>query len=261
MIIIIVSTQLDTNEVPDMVKGELKGDDLFGGQDGDQPYADRDGSGSSTPRSANYAVSPMELSLRLHEVIRSRLEGRVEELERALQNSEKKVRLMESERISHWREFSNSESGTSSMQGSPVIMNQQQQQHSHVDQPVVINLSGDALDAYNEAYDEFAKMKEEEEDAESPSGVNQEEEPWLRNGLLQNSFTERRKTMAFSPPQSRKDNGILLPNDCISSGDQSDGGDEMEELLIRHIVEKAKKGSPAVLNAQKILFSLHENEH
>lgn len=245
--------------MPDIVKGELKAD-LFGGQDGDQPYADRDGSGSSTPHSANYAVSPKELSLRLHEVIQSRLEERVEELERALQNSEKKVRLMESERVSHWREFSNSESGTSSMQGSPVIMNQQQHSH-HVDQPVVINLSGDALDAYNEAYDELAKMKEEE--AESPSGVMKQEEPWLHNALLQNSFTERRKTMVFSPPQSRNEDGILLPNDYISSGDQSDGGDDdaMEELLIRHIVEKARKGSHAVLNAQKILFSLHENEH
>lgn len=263
--------ELDTDDMPDVVKGELKAD-LFGGQDGDQPYADRDGSGSSTPHSANYALSPRELSLRLHEVIQSRLEERVEELERALQNSERKVKLMESERMIHWREFSNSESGTSSMQGSPVM-----NQHRHADQPVVINLSGNALNAYNEAYDEFAKMKEvdlEEKAEESPpSGLKQEapllqtfeqSTSWLHNGLLNGnshhpSFTER--TMLFSPPRSRRDNGTL-PSDYISSGDQSDNdGDEMEEELIRHIVEKARKGSPAILNAQKVLFSLHENQH
>ncbi|XP_076923822.1 uncharacterized protein LOC143586081 [Bidens hawaiensis] len=42
--------------------------------------------------------------------------------------------------------------------------------------------------------------------------------------------------------------------------DLEDDDDEMEKLLIKHIVEKARQGSPAVLNAQRALFSEYSLE-
>ncbi|KAM1517777.1 hypothetical protein ACFX1Z_020819 [Malus domestica] len=49
----------------------------------------------STHEEINKGVSPQELSLRLYEVVESRLEARIMELEAALEASEKKVRLMD----------------------------------------------------------------------------------------------------------------------------------------------------------------------
>ncbi|XP_073267106.1 uncharacterized protein [Populus alba] len=72
---------------PDM--GHKKPDDLSDSDD--------DASGSSTDPidTANYAVSPKELSLRLHEVIQSRLVVRIMELEAALENSQKRLHALE----------------------------------------------------------------------------------------------------------------------------------------------------------------------
>lgn len=90
--------QLDPDFSPDIAWGELRGD-MFGRQSGNQPCADQDGSGSSTRQSINYAVSPVELTLRLHELLESRLEERVKELEIELQNSRKEVHYMEPEHM------------------------------------------------------------------------------------------------------------------------------------------------------------------
>lgn len=215
--------ELDPDFVTDLAKGELR-TELFNRQAGGQPYADQDGSGTSTPHPVDYAVSPRELSLRLHEVLQSQLEERVKELEMALQNSERKVRYMEVELASSWRDSSNSEGGSSSTHGSPVMKVEQRT----TDQPTVINLGGDALDAYNEAYGLFTRLNSEE-DVAVASGVkdiNHQENDWIENDRM---------------------------------NDGSD--DEMEKLLIRHLVEKARKGSPAVLNVQRALFSFDENEH
>uniref|UniRef100_A0A3Q7FSV1 Uncharacterized protein n=1 Tax=Solanum lycopersicum TaxID=4081 RepID=A0A3Q7FSV1_SOLLC len=224
--------KLDPDFVTDLAKGELR-TELFNRQAGGQPYADQDGSGTSTPHPANYAVSPRELTLRLHEVLQTQLEDRVKELEMALQNSERKVRYMEAELVSSWRDSSNSEGGSSSTHGSPVTKVEQRT----ADQPMTINLRGDALDAYNEAYNVFTRLNSEEEDVAVAPGV-------MDINHQENS-------------RSREHNFDWIENDRMN--DESD--DEMEKLLIRHIVEKAKKGSPAVLNVQRALFSLDDNEH
>lgn len=223
--------ELDPDFVTDLAKGELR-TELFNRQAGGQPYADQDGSGTSTHHPANYAVSSRELTLRLHEVLQSQLEDRVKELEMALQNSERKVRYMEAELVSSWRDSSNSEGGSSSTHGSPVTKVEQRT----TDEPMTINLRGDALDAYNEAYNVFTRL-------------NSKEDVAVASGVMDINHQENSR--------SRERNFDWIENDRMN--DESD--DEMEKLLIRHIVEKAKKGSPAVLNVQRALFSLDDNEH
>nr|GLL35494.1 uncharacterized protein LOC109162806 isoform X1 [Ipomoea trifida] len=212
--------ELDPEFIPDLAKGELRAD-VFNWRTDQQPYADQDGSGNSTPHSANYAVSPKELSLRLHQVIKSQLEERVRELEMALEQSQRKVRYMEVQHSYHRRVFSNSEA-ESSTQGSPVAK----------DRPVVINLAGEALNSYNEVFEEFSTANESE-DGVIASGI----------GKINH--------------QDNMDQHV----DWIESSMLSDDNDEMDRMLIKRIVEKARKGSPAVLNAQKALFSGGENEH
>ncbi|KAJ8553720.1 hypothetical protein K7X08_024398 [Anisodus acutangulus] len=194
--------ELDPDFVTDLAEGELR-TELFNRQAGGQPYADQDGSGTSTPHPVNYAVSPRELSLRLHEVLQSQLEERLKELEMALQNSERKVRYMEAELVSSWRDSSNSEGGSSSTHGSPVMKVEQRT----ADQPMVINLNGDALDAYNEAYDVFTRLSSEEEDVAVAS---------VASGVKDNNHQEN--------PLSREHNFDWIENDRMN--DESD--DEME---------------------------------
>ncbi|CAN4086255.1 unnamed protein product [Withania somnifera] len=215
----------------DLAKGELRAE-LFYRQAGGQPYADQDGSQTSTPHPVNYAVSPRELSLRLHEVLQSQLEERVKELETAIQNSERKIRYMEAELASSWRDSSNSEGGSSSTHGSPVTKAEQ----CTTNQPMAINLSGDALDAYNEAYNMFTRL-------------NSEEDVAVASGVKEINHQENSR--------SREHNFDLIEDDWMNDGSD----DEKEKLLIRHLVEKARKGSPAVLNVQRALFSLDDDEH
>ncbi|PSR95769.1 hypothetical protein CEY00_Acc21901 [Actinidia chinensis var. chinensis] len=231
--------ELDSDFIPDITQGELR-PDVFGRQGSAQCYEDRDGSGTSTPHSANYAVSPRELSLRLYQVIQSRLEDRVKELETALENSQRSVQFMESEHKTSRRGFSD------------IGLRPLTYQNAIEDQPVVINLSGEALDAYNEAYDELMKIDESDE-ADLRSGGN-------KNTLSlfdQNAY----------PNQNGKASPALISHEVrtldehILSGDESDDGhDEVEKLLIKQIVEKTRKGnSSVILNAEKGLFSVDEH--
>ncbi|XP_019167041.1 PREDICTED: uncharacterized protein LOC109162806 isoform X2 [Ipomoea nil] len=217
-------SDLDPEFIPDLAEGELRAD-VFNWRTDHQPYADQDGSGNSTPHSANYAVSPKELSLRLHQVIKSQLEERVRELEMALKQSQRKVRYMEVQHSYHRRVFSNSEAEESSTQGSPVAK----------DRPVVINLAGEALNAYNEVFEEFSTTNESEDDV-------------IASGIGKINHQDN---------MNQHDHDV----DWIESSMLSDDNDEMDRMLIKRILEKARKGSPAVLNAQKALFSGGENEH
>ncbi|KAD1436642.1 hypothetical protein R6Q59_029045 [Mikania micrantha] len=159
--------ELDPDFEPGVARGELRADMLD----------------DITTHSPNYAVCPRELSLRLHEVLQSRLEERIRELEAELETQNKKS----------WKD-----------------------DEDRVDEPVVLNLSGEALDAYNEACNEFAKFDELDEEFDV-------------DGTPQHGGCTVRDEMDFDE-------------------------DEMERLLIKHIVEKARQGSPAVLNAQRALF-------
>lgn len=223
--------QLDPDFIPDLAEGELR-DDVFNRTE-PLHYAGQDESTDSTPHSANYAVSPRELSLRLYEVINSQLEERNRELETEVENLQRKARCMEVVLTNSWREFSNSEAGSSSAQGSPVTKDERLTTDC-----VVMNLAGEALDAYNDGYDELSKIIESEEDEmTSRVGKIQHHEP-------------------VQPPDHdlcQIHNGRLI--------DENEDQDEMEKLLIEQIVEKVRKGNPAVFSAQKTLFYIDENEH
>ncbi|KAB5544577.1 hypothetical protein DKX38_012689 [Salix brachista] len=92
--------------------GHKKPDDLSDSDD------DAGGSSTNPIDTANYAVSPKELSLRLHEVIQSRLVVRIVELEAALENSQKRLLALESDSTSPTMDL-RSEVESSSIQQSP----------------------------------------------------------------------------------------------------------------------------------------------
>ncbi|XP_011018687.1 PREDICTED: uncharacterized protein LOC105121650 isoform X2 [Populus euphratica] len=101
------------------VKGDLSPDEGHKKPD-DLSDSDDDASGSSTNPidTANYAVSHKELSLRLHEVIQSRLVVRIMELEAALENSQKRLHALESDSTSPKMDL-HGEVESSSIQQSP----------------------------------------------------------------------------------------------------------------------------------------------
>ncbi|PWA53414.1 hypothetical protein CTI12_AA445280 [Artemisia annua] len=186
--------ELDPDFEPDVAQGELRADVLENTNQGE-----RGSSSTTTIPSANYAVSPRELSLRLHEVLQFQLEERIKELEAEI----------ESKRIQNhisWKDFSSSDAGDDNT----------------TDEPVVLNLSGEALDAYNEACNVFAKLDESDEDG----------------------------TPIYQMDDIGSGNSFGTGENEMDSDE-----DEMEKLLIKNIVEKARQGSPAILNAQRVLFS------
>lgn len=267
--------ELDPDSTADFARGELMLD-MVNGQAAAQSESNRDARGTSPTCSANYAVSPRELSLHLHEVIQSRLQERVKELETALQNSQMKVQLLESEHKNAQRLLSTTELRYSSGEVSPVV----EGDFSCIDQPLVMNLSREALDAYNEAYEELNKMNESEEE-DSLSGDFEDNQAglhlfdqrvsWGQNGRANGSFSlsshNQEKTpndLHTGPLKSSAEYGAGIEEllyDRISEDENSDCDDEMEKQLIKQIIEKTKKGSPVVLNAQRLLFSVDDNEH
>ncbi|XP_021285617.1 uncharacterized protein LOC110417551 [Herrania umbratica] len=264
--------ELDPDFVADFAEGELRSDKVKD-QALVQSVPNEDRSGTSTTHSGNYAFSPRELSLRLHEVIQSRLEERVQELETALLNSQRKVKLMEpvpnnSLKISgsEWKNSSTPESLTN-------------KEFDCMSKPLVMNLSGEALDAYNEACEELLKVDEsEEEDAPSDHYQNNHHHEELHmfdgnmswggqntgDGSLPNP-THHAMNISEEPFPGQ---GRILEEHSsrvqelldigVSEDESSDCDDEMEKQLIQQIVEKTKKGSPVLLNAQRILFSMYE---
>ncbi|XVF08928.1 hypothetical protein REPUB_Repub07fG0046900 [Reevesia pubescens] len=265
--------ELDPDFVVDFAEGELRSD-MVNGQALVQSVSNEDRSGTSTTHSGNYAVSPQELSLRLHEVIQSRLEERVQELEKALQNSQRKVNLMESEHKNPWK-ISNSEWKYFSTLDSPVV----NEEADSMSKPLVLKLSGEALDAYNEACEELLKADESEEEDDAASDIyqnNHQEElhkfdgnrSWDGqngvNGSLprptqcakntsEEPFYGKGRTLEEQPSRVQE-----LLDVGVSEDECSDCDDEMEKQLIQQILEKTKKGSPVLLNAQRILFSMDE---
>ena len=86
-----------------------------------------------TAESADYAVSPRELSIRLHEVIHLQVEARIMELENALETTQKRLHSMESKNMIPENNLYMDDEG-----------------NNDTDRPF-INLSGEALNAFNEA--------------------------------------------------------------------------------------------------------------
>ncbi|OWM65232.1 uncharacterized protein LOC116213774 [Punica granatum] len=209
--------ELDPDFAAGFAGGEFRAEGDFSLKDANC----QDSSNTSTTHSVNYAVSPRELSLRLHEVIQSRLEGRIEELELALQNSQRKVQLLES-------------SASKSRRRSPLIKDLQlPDPHQSFPKPFVMSLSGEALTAYREAYEELVKFESEEDD--SPSGLSEGQH---------REFSETEQSTAQE-----------IDHVYAVGYESSDADDEKEKLLIKQIIERTKKGSPVVVNA---LLSIDE---
>ncbi|KAG7535014.1 hypothetical protein ISN45_Aa08g025030 [Arabidopsis thaliana x Arabidopsis arenosa] len=244
--------------------GELRADRVKGKRL-DETESNQDPSGNSTPESGNYAVSPRELSLRLHKVVNSRLEKRIEELETALQESQRKVEqlVMESEskkkswsRLWETREVMTYKSDSKI----PVAIEHTKTNLAEM-QPMVMNLTGEALDAFNESYDELMKINDDSEDDDDGDSLLEMQE----SGIHQEDLSSTNKS---SPWSHQKDNFKVQEQELLDligiedeEEESSDFESEKEKQLIKQIVEKTKQGSPVVLNAQKMLFLMEETEH
>lgn len=263
--------QLDPDFAADFAQGELRAEMVEGLAEANQDET----STSTTHHTGNYAVSPRELSLRLHKVIQSRLEERVDELEAALQNSQRKIQIMESE-CKSWREFPDNQLIFSLDQESLIA----KEKCNSISEPLVMNLSGEALDAYNEACEELMKKSESEEEdspcrvyettsrSHSPNSLVFESQNEVMNSSvpLHSSIIQGKSLCEFFPNNfsTQLEDHISWVQGLSDSSDSREIGefnDEMEKQLIKQIVERTKKGSPAVLNAQKLLFSMDEHEH
>ncbi|XP_066333315.1 uncharacterized protein [Miscanthus floridulus] len=203
---------------------------------------------------ANYPISPRDLSIRLHKVIQRRLEDRIKELESAIAHRQKQVQvqMMVTDQIFSERICSNSESGSSSGQGSPIFI----QETSSLAEPYCLNLSGDSLEAYDEAYEEFMRT------ADSPcttstNGKPQATEDYLDRGLIWGMEDSSRKLKEVVLTWSRALKSADPSRDEESDRDES-GDDDDCKVLIQQIVERTKQGSPVLVNAQKLLFSVDQ---
>ncbi|CAF2017721.1 hypothetical protein HID58_077479 [Brassica napus] len=240
----------------EFAQGELIADRVRGKRESNQ-----DPSGNSTPESGNYAVSPRELSLRLHKVINSRLEKRITELETALQESQRKVEqlVMESEsKKSSWSRVWEAREVMTYKSDSIAIEHTKTNNNLAEMQPLVMNLTGEALDAFNESYDELMNINDDsEDDDESPLEEMQESEL-----IHHEDFSSTSPWSHHQEDDSKAQEQELLDFIGLEEQDEeiSDFESEMEKQLIKQIVEKTKQGSPVVLNAQKMLFLMEESE-
>lgn len=259
----------DTNDVDqefvgDVICGELKVDMIpcnltDYSSESDHGRDSRESSPDRT-RGGNYPVSPRDLSIRLHKVIQRRLEDRIKELESALAHRQKQAQLqmMVTDRIFSEQICSNSRSGSSSNQESPMFL----QETSTVAEPYCLNLSGDALEAYDEAYEEFMRI------ADSPCTTSTNGKPQVvedclvDHGLIWGMEDSSRKPKEVPTTWE----GIIKTKSADPSSAQESEGDDNRssdddddcKVLIQQIVERTKQGSPVLINAQKLLFHVDQ---
>lgn len=243
--------QLDPHLVADVVQGELRADNLASIVLKSQVNSSSDTNTTSTSPTYNdnYAVSPKELSLRLHQLIQTRLEERIEELERELLQSQRQLQVMEAERVSSQRTFSNSDMGFSWNQESP----RGTKPSSAAIHPFCLNLSGDALCAYDEAYEEFMQVAGKEDTPLSPTNKGE----WI-NGCKSDSSCRSLpwENMLWS---SRGSDETMKYEEEEQDGESGNVTDEEEgRMLIRQLVERTKQSSSALMNAQKMLLLMGE---
>ena len=252
--------QVDEEFIGGIVCGELKADVIPRDHTdySSECHHGRDSRESSPDYTcgANYPVSPRDLSIRLHKVIQRRLEDRIKELESAIAHRQKQrqVQMMVTDQIFSERICSNSESGSSSGQGSPIFI----QETSSLAEPYCLNLSGDALEAYDEAYEEFMRI------ADSPcttstNGKPQTTEDYLVDRGLIWEMEDSSRKLKEVPTWERALKSADPSRDQESDRDESgDDDDDDCKVLIQQIVERTKQGSPVLVNAQKLLFSVDQ---
>ncbi|KAJ4788194.1 hypothetical protein LUZ62_039440 [Rhynchospora pubera] len=232
-----VLDEVDQDLVGEIVQGELRADTLSRRDDDlNEIRSDNSSNSSFSPvdtNTCNYPVSPRQLSLRLHEVLQERLELRIQELEKALAQSQEQLQLLENERsIPSERTLSNSEMGSSSLQDSPTVM--------ALPSPFCLNLTGDALDAYSEACEEFMQI----------SGEDKKENSYEVDRSLIWGLEGKNGYDCHGPDDD--------DDDDVDYDDDEDDDDDVERLIIEKIVERTKQGSPVIRHAQLMLLSLDD---
>ncbi|XP_075659901.1 uncharacterized protein LOC142629750 [Castanea sativa] len=250
--------ELDPDFVVDVVQEDLPPLKLSRPPDGlSDSDCDVDGTSTSTDytHTANCGVSPRELSIRLHEVIHLRLEARIMELETALEDTQMRLHAMESEHIISQNNLYVEK--RSSTQESPTFMDE-----DNVDGPFIVNTSGEALDLYIEAYEEFTKMTITDEGAPPETTYNSNEKEL--NPFRKNMFKGHDDDGAANESSSQCDiieekwSRNLDYDNTGKSEDVDEDDHEMGKLLIKQIVEKTRQGSFMVLNAQRMLKSMNK---
>ncbi|KAM4121229.1 hypothetical protein ACJW30_03G192200 [Castanea mollissima] len=254
--------ELDPDFVVDVVQEDLPPLKLPRPPDGlSDSDCDVDGTSTSTSTSTDYThtancgVSPRELSIRLHEVIHLRLEARIMELETALEDTQMRLHAMESEHIISQNNLYVEK--RSSTQESPTFMDE-----DNLDGPFIVNTSGEALDLYIEAYEEFTKMTITDEGAPPETTYNSNEKEL--NPFRKNMFKGHDVDGAANESSSQCDiieekwSRNLDHNNTGKSEDVDEDDHEMGKLLIKQIVEKTRQGSSMVLNAQRMLKSMNK---
>lgn len=215
--------EIDPDLEADMVKGGLKvevvGRNLDCPSDSDH---DKSGTTGKPTENANYTVSPWELTLRLHELIESRLKSRIEELETALRSSQSRPNTLESLPVTSLSGIAHSEVESLSTSDSSSL-------------PLGISLSGQALDSCNEA----------------DGQISWRNEPNLRTAVaFSNGDGAKQKQSRVEVTLSEGQN---LPRweDWTSSRESNEVGQREDEdeddafgkLLINQIVEQHRSGS------------------
>ncbi|KAK7330290.1 hypothetical protein VNO77_24480 [Canavalia gladiata] len=263
--------ELDPDFAADFAEGELQAE-MIGGNGLVHSKLNEDVGDAMIP--VNYAVSPHELSLRLHEVIQSRLEERVQELELALENSQRKLQLMESEHKSHSQNYFSSCGQASSFTEGKLLT------YDDCDpptEPFAMNLSGEASGTYNDTYEELIKIDDYEEN--SPSSIHNTDckidshshdlhelgvQLCGANDLqTYSTLNEERLSRELSSGEVTMLEGqssSIYELDDITGEENCECDYKVERLLIRQIVERTKKGSPVFQNARRILYSMDEDE-
>ncbi|CAL9229583.1 unnamed protein product [Arabidopsis halleri] len=246
----------------EFAQGELI-DDQVERQRFDETESNQEQSSNSTPESGNYIVSPRELSLRLLGVINSRYEKRIKELDKALQESQMKVEQLVIESEEKKKPLSSIWETNEVMKykrdsNLPVSVAHTEKNHNPAKiQPLVMNLEGEALDAFNESYEELMDINDYSEEDYLQCEM-QENERQEELSLTSKSSPWSHKDYIKDSSRSSEDVNFSMLQDLLCLSDEEE--DEMEKHLIKQIVEKTKQGSSAVLNAQKMLFLMEETE-
>ncbi|XP_055809908.1 uncharacterized protein LOC129880084 isoform X2 [Solanum dulcamara] len=112
--------ELDPEDEINVAQGDLKLDCLnVPSPDSSESDSNTSGTWIVHSKPANYPVSPRELSSRLHEVIESRLEARIKELETALLRSQIRVCSLETQHNLSQKDFASHETESSACLQSP----------------------------------------------------------------------------------------------------------------------------------------------
>lgn len=254
-------SEIDQEFIGDIVQGELKIDmirrDIADYSSESDHGRDSRHSSPDYTRDAKYPVSPRDLSIRLHKVIQRRLEDRIKELETALAQSRKQTQLqiMARERVFSERSCSNSDSGSSLNQDSPLFM----QETGSSAEPFCLNLAGDALEAYDEAYEEFMRI------ADSPCTTSTNGKPQVNEdysveiwGLEEDSSTDLKNVPTWERDAKSGEPNNAQESDGDGEDESGEDDDHDSKMLIQQIVERTKQGSPVLINAQRMLFSVDD---